>query len=164
MALQILPNPLESRADEATMVRFGGASIAHIGVRFRDDGNDEADFVARLPADPDANTHMDVELEWVSTATNAGDVKWDIQFENLESAHPWNTNSFAAVQTQTTTVNGTTAAGNTTLIQLTFTQADSLAAEEMFRLRVIRDTSDVADDMVGDAYLANITITYVSPP
>jgi hypothetical protein len=151
-----------ARGGEAYIARFGGAGITHVSLAFDDTGDPEGDFVARLPPNPDAHNTIRVRLSWVSTTAITGAVKWDAQFESGENPHPWDTDGFAAVRAVTTTVNGTVALLNDTSIDFTFSQADNLSAEEMFRLRVIRDTTDAADTMVGIAHLANITLEYIT--
>jgi len=85
-------------------------------------------------------------LIWTSEATS-GDVKWDAAFKALADAAGMDA-TYAAIQTTTTTTDGTVRAINTTVI--TFTdgaQIDSIAVGEYFRLLVTRDSVDAADTM-----------------
>lgn len=89
----------------------------------------------------------------MSTATS-GDIDWDAQFERIgDQQQDVDSDSFAAVNsTNNTTVPGTS--GLVDVVSITFTDGadmDSVGAEELFRLKIIRDAS--ADTATGDAEL-----------
>jgi len=102
---------------------------------------------------------LTVEIYWTATSATTGDVKWSVAFERQDIGTDLDANSFAAYQTATTT----TSATNGALVKTTITftdgaQMDSLAAGEAFRVEVVRDATNAADTMVGDAELLRVVV------
>lgn len=105
-----------------------------------------ASFSNVLPAHYDGGG-LTVSIEWTSEATS-GDVKWDVAFKAQADSENILSSTYAAIQSTTTTTDGTARDKNTTVI--TFTngaQIDSIAAEVGFRMLVTRDSADGADTM-----------------
>lgn len=92
-----------------------------------------------------AGSGITVNLE-VATTVTTGDMDWDVSIERVGTVQNLDSDGFAAVQsTDGTTVPGVS--GDAAIIAVTFTdgsQMDSLAAGEMFRIKVARDTADTA--------------------
>jgi hypothetical protein len=162
--LQLLPQGIQQRSGQATLTRFGGTTTQQTGITYPQSVTRAAEWVGRLPPNAGSDNSIRVKLAWVSTAATTGAVKWDVSFEDLETPHDWTTDGFATAQTTTQTVSGTVSTLNVAELTFTFTQADNLAAEDMFRIRVERDGADVADTMAVDAYLANITLELFNSP
>lgn len=101
---------------------------------------------------------LTVDLTWLAASATTGDVKWDVAFERMDAGGlNWDVDSFAAVQTVTSTTNADNKIATKTSITFTRAQADAIAASDAFRLKVTRDTS-VAGNMVGDAQLGMVQI------
>ncbi len=105
-----------------------------------------AGFSRMLPNHYDGGG-LTVTLIWTSEATT-GNVKWDAAFKRLADTTNILSETYSAVNSTTTTTDGTARDINTTVI--TFTDGadmDSLAAGEYFRMLVTRDSADAADTM-----------------
>lgn len=103
---------------------------------------------------------LTVTLIWTSEATT-GNVKWDVAFKALADTTNLLSSTYAAIQSTTTTTDGTARDINTTAI--TFTdgaQIDSIAVGEYIRMLVTRDSADAADTM--NANDAELLIVYIS--
>ncbi len=94
----------------------------------------------------------------MSSATS-NTVDWDVAFERIgDQQQDVDSDSFAAVNSvDDTTVPGTS--GNVDVVSIAFTDGadmDSVAAGELFRLKITRDATN--DDATGDAELHAIEI------
>jgi len=163
MSLLIPPNQLQARSSEASLARIGTSSQQHLAVNFSSVGNPNGDFVARLTdAFNGTDNTIRVVLSWASMTTNVGAAKWDVSFERWEAGvHNLATDSFDTLQTVTGTVSGTTGVMVEHTIDFSLAEADDLAVDDKFRLRVERNTADVADTLVGDAMLVGIQFRYL---
>ena len=93
----------------------------------------------------------------MATATSGG-VVWDIFVEavtagdtlDLEAAYSWD-----SANSGTTTAAGT--AGDLFATTITLTNKDSMAAGDLIRIGVRRDTDNGSDTMSGDAYIFGIS-------
>jgi len=103
---------------------------------------------------------LTLTLVWTSEATS-GDVKWDAAFKALADSSNLLSSTYAAVNTVTTTTDGTARDINTSTI--TFTDGadmDSVVKNEYFRLTITRDGADAADTMnSNDAELIAVYLT-----
>jgi hypothetical protein len=93
------------------------------------------------------------------TSAEANTIDWDIAFERIgDQQLDIDGDSFAAVNSvDNTTVPGTT--GLVDVVSIAFTDGadmDSVAAGELFRLKITRDAA--SDDAAGDAELHAIEI------
>ena len=117
-----------------------------------------ASFAAHMPRHYGGGG-LTVTLIWTSEATS-GDVKWDVAFKAFADSSNLLSSTYAAVNTVTTTTDGTARDINTS--EITFTDGadmDSVAAGEYFRMLVTRDGADAADTMnSNDAELISIEI------
>lgn len=150
-------------ANEAVFVgaaaATGTARNGHSLIAFDDTVDEEIIFESAMSNDYNGTSSILVDLQWAGATAIAGDVKWNVQFERLdEGGSDLDVDDFAAIQTVTEATEGTS--GELTYTGITFTnaQADGIQANEAYRLRVIRDATDVADDMVGDAQLLNAVL------
>jgi hypothetical protein len=125
---------------------------------FDKDADETAIFLGVLPRNYGGNG-ITATVIWTATPI-AGDVVWDLQFERQQDGvTDMSADSFAAAQSVTGTVDGTTEVAN--YHEITFTngaQMDSLAVGEAFRIKLNRDANNVADTLVGDASLRRIEI------
>ncbi len=91
--------------------------------------------------------------------TTAGNASyWDVSFERM-TAQDIDGDGFAAVQSNHAHPNGTSGIPVTTAI--TFTdgaQMDSVAAGELFRIKVTRDADNASDNWANDAELLAVEI------
>ena len=125
---------------------------------FDDTTNESAVFSAVLPQHYDGGG-LTVYLHYAMTSATSGDVDWDVAFERIgDQQLDIDSDSFAAAQSvDNTTVPGTS--GNVDVVSVAFTdgaQMDSIAAGELFRIKVTRDAS--SDTATGDAELLAVEI------
>jgi hypothetical protein len=115
--------------------------------------NESAVWSAVMPQHYDGGG-VTVYIHYAMTSAEANTMDWDAAFERIGDGQlDIDGDSFAAVQSvDNTTVPGTT--GLVDVVSIAFTdgaQMDSVAAGELFRLKVTRDAA--SDDAAGDAEL-----------
>ena len=151
----------EGIATAAGNAAAAGARNAHRTFDFDDGGavvDEQIAFEGIVPPHY-SGEDLTVVLYWVAAAAIVGDVKWDVSFERIElGALDIDADSYAAAQTVTTTCLGTSGFVAVSTFTFTQAQADAIAANDLFRLLVMRDSNDAADDMVGDAQLLAVEI------
>jgi hypothetical protein len=116
---------------------------------FDDAATESAVFVGILPEAADVSSGLIVSLRWMATTATSGDVRWSVAWE--KSNTDLDSDSFDTATAATATADGTS--GIVTVTNITCTTIDSLAAGDLFRLRVQRVGGDGADTMTGDAEL-----------
>jgi hypothetical protein len=130
----------------------------HPVLDFDDATNESAVFTAIMPQHY-AGGGVTVYLHYAMTSAEANTVDWDVAFERIgDQQLDIDADSFAAVNSvDDTTVPGTT--GLVDVVSVAFTDGadmDSVAAGEVFRLKVTRDAA--SDDAAGDAELVAVHI------
>lgn len=127
-----------------------------------DAGTDEsAIFTGILPSNY-AGGGLDVILIWAASSATSGSCRWSTAIERLEDeGTDMDADSFATANTAGATAPATSGALQyTTIAHTSGAQMDSLAANEAFRLKVMRDADGTSgtDDMTGDAELVAVHI------
>jgi len=103
---------------------------------------------------------ISVNIDWIAATATSGGVTWGIEIEaNAAGGNDIDSDSFAAQQTGNDDTNATSGVITTTTITLTQAQADSIAANDAFRLRLQRVTGDGDDDMLGDAQVLKVSMS-----
>ena len=130
----------------------------HVLLDFDDTTNESAVFSAVLPQ-AYAGGGVTVYIHYSMTSATSGDVDWDVAFERIgDQQQDTDSDSFAAVNSvDNTTVPGTS--GNVDVVSVAFTDGadmDSVAAGELFRLKVTRDAA--SDTATGDAELHAVEV------
>jgi hypothetical protein len=126
-----------------------------ISVIDADDASTEsAVFVGILPEAASLGSGLIVSLRWMATTATSGNVRWSVAWE--KSNTNLGSDSYDSATASTATTNGTS--GIVTVTNITCTTIDSLAAGDLFRLRVQRIGGDGADTMTGDAELVAVEI------
>lgn len=101
-----------------------------------------------------------VYLTWMASSATSGNCVWGAAFERIAAnSHDLDSDSFATANTATGAADGTS--GEVTVTTIAFTsgaQMDSVAAGELFRLKVYRDADNGSDTMTGDAELLFVEI------
>jgi len=99
-------------------------------------------------------------IDWVAETATTGDVVWGGEFERITpGGQDIDSDGFAAQRTTTSTTNGTSGIVTRTTIVFTQAQADAVAANDLYRLRIQRVAADGGDTMTGDAQLLRVIIT-----
>lgn len=102
---------------------------------------------------------VNVDIDWVAETATSGGVTWGVEFEaNAPGGNDIDSDSFATQQTGTSTTNATSGVITRTTISLTQAQADAIAANDNFRLRVQRVTGDGGDTMTDDAEIIKVSV------
>ena len=133
---------------------------AHPVLDFDADADESAVFTSVMPQHYSGATGVTVYLHWSATSATSGDTIWDVSFERIgEGQLDVDSDSFAAAQSATATAPGT--CGYVDIQAIAFTdgaQMDSVAAGELFRIKVTRDANNESDDMAGDAELSAVEV------
>lgn len=130
---------------------------SHPVLDFDDTTNESSVFTGVMPQNYGGGG-VTVYLHWSHAATS-GDVDWDVAFERIgDQQLDVDSDSFAAVNSaDNNTVPST--AGNVDVVSVAFTDGadmDSVAAGELFRIKVTRDAA--SDTATGDAELHAVEI------
>lgn len=125
-----------------------------------DDATDESIVFTGILGEHYAGGGVTVSLYLTDTNDTNADHKsyWDVSFERMIGLDI-DADSFAAVQSGNISPNGTS--GIPVVLAIAFTdgaQMDSVAAGELYRLKVTRDANNGSDDWSGDAELLCVKI------
>lgn len=137
----------------------GDLRNSHPVLDFDDTTNEEAVFSGVMPQHYAGTTGVTVYIHYSMSSATSGDIDWDVSFERIgDQQQDVDTDSFAAVNSvDNTTVPGTS--GNVDVVSIAFTDGadmDSVAAGELFRIKVTRDAA--SDTASGDAELHAVEI------
>ena len=124
-----------------------------------DAGTDEsAVFVGVMPEAAVLTSGLKIYIQWIADATT-GTCRWGAQLER-STGNQMDTDSFDTAQTAGTATNGTKLITNETIITLTSDDLDSLAAGELYRLKIYRDADGTSgtDDLTVDAELIAVEV------
>lgn len=102
------------------------------------------------------------KLTYKMASATTGAVVWDVRVGATTpgDASDEDAEVYAAANTATDTVPGT--AGHTKEVSVTLTNADSLAAGDIYSLRVARNGSSGSDTATGDAELLAVVVEYTT--
>ena len=121
--------------------------------------NEDAVFTGVMPQHYSGTTGVTVYIHYSMSSAVALTIDWDVAFELIgDGDQDIDSDGFAAVQSvDNTTVPGTS--GLVDVVSVAFTdgaQMDSVAAGDLFRIKVTRDA--VSDDATGDGELHSVEI------
>lgn len=149
--------PPQSHQPPAT----GGARFSvrngHTVLHFAAAGSEEAYFTAVMPAFYGGG-NLVAAVTWLTASATSGTGGWTVEFERLAAgAQDLDSNGFASAQTITSaTVPGSTGVLSRNTVTVTAgANTDSIAASELFRVRVKRGT----DSATGDIGLVQLTLS-----
>jgi hypothetical protein len=133
---------------------------SHPVLDFPASGSPTAIFRQYIPAGvifAESGTALTVYIDAAATSATSGVIGWSVSWERLtHGGQDLDSDNFGTAQTGSNTISGTS--GVMTRVAVTFTQAQlpaSFAAGDMFRLRVVRNTS-VGSNHTGDAELVGV--------
>lgn len=106
-----------------------------------------------------AGGNLNVKIYWTGQTATTGNTKWGATFEDL-AAQDQDADGYATEQTATTAAPGTSGVMAVTTITCAAGSAgtDSLAAGDLFRLRLQRIAADAADTMANDAQVQLVAV------
>ena len=126
---------------------------------FDDTTQESAVFVGYIPGNISLTSGIVVSIYWMATTATTGNVRWGAQFEIMNT--DLDSDSFDTATEAHSATNGTS--GRITITYITCTAIDSLSANQMFRIKIYRDTTDTTNDtMTGDAEIVAIVLTQVA--
>lgn len=100
-------------------------------------------------------------VHWAATDSTTGDVIWSIEFERIgDQSQDLDADGWAAANLSAATAAPGTL-GHVDDVTITFTDGadmDSVAAGDLFRIRVSRDATNGSDTMTGDAELLMVEL------
>jgi hypothetical protein len=133
---------------------------SHPVLDFPASGSPTAIFRQYVPAGvvfAESGTAMTVYIDAAATSATSGVIGWNVSWERLTpGGQDLDSDNFGTAQPGSNTISGTS--GVITRVAVTFTQAQLpslFAAGDMFRLRVVRNTS-VGSNHTGDAELVGV--------
>lgn len=102
---------------------------------------------------------INVDIDWVAETATTGGVTWGVEVEaNTPGGNDIDSDSFDTQQTGNSDTNATSGIITRTTITLTQAEADAIAANDSFRLRMQRVVSDGDDDMTDDAQIVKLSL------
>lgn len=118
--------------------------------------DESAIFVGVMPEAAVLTSGLKIYIQWIADATT-GTCRWGAQLER-STGNQMDTDSFDTAQTAGTATNGTKFTTNETVI--TLTNIDSVAAGELYRLKIYRDADGTSgtDDLTVDAELVAVEV------
>lgn len=118
--------------------------------------DESAVFVGTIPQGADFTTGIAVRIYWIATSATTNDVVWNSAFER--GTTDLDADSFATAVAGTSTTNATSGIVTVTTINHSGAEIDSLAAGDLFRLKITRDADNGSDTMTGDAEIVAIEL------
>jgi hypothetical protein len=133
---------------------------SHPVLDFDASADEHAVFTGVLPRHY-AGGGITVTLYWGASSATTGNVIWNTAVERLEDeGTDTDADSFATANASSAVACPSTSGAiqYTTIAHTSGAQMDSLAAGEMFRIKVTRDADNGSDTMTGDAELFAVEI------
>jgi len=125
---------------------------------FDDTTQESAVFVGIIPENAALGSGISVRIHWMATSATTGSCRWGVQFEKMTT--DLDSDSFDTATEAHSTTNGTS--GIITTTSITCTTIDSLAAGDLFRIKIYRDVTDTTNDtMTGDAEIVAVELRSV---
>jgi hypothetical protein len=122
--------------------------------------DEDAIFTSLLPRHY-AGGGLTVTVIWGATSATSGNVIWNSSIERLEDeGTDTDADSFATAQASAAVACPATSGAlqYTTITHSSGANMDSLAAGELFRIKITRDANNASDTMTGDAELFAIEV------
>lgn len=118
--------------------------------------DESAVFVGVMPEAAVLTSGLKIYIQWIADATT-GTCRWGAQLER-STGNQMDTDSFDTAQTAGTATSGAKFTTNETVI--TLTNIDSVAAGELYRLKIYRDADGTSgtDDLAVDAELIAVEV------
>lgn len=126
---------------------------------FDDSAIENSVFVGVVPQAATTSSGIKARIFWAATSATSGDCRWGVAFEKSNGSDI-DSDSFDTTTYGTTTTSGTSGVVNIT--EITCTTIDSLAAGDMYRVKILRDATNGGDTMTGDAELVSLELQQVS--
>lgn len=126
--------------------------------------DDSVDFVFRVPDTFTNTNNLQVKWVWSAEGATSGNVVWIVQVEAFGPALiDLDSDSFDTSQTVTTATSGTD--GNTVEsgIQFTVAEFDGVAAGNLVRLRLTRNSNEALDTLATRAQVFGVSVEEEAP-
>ena len=143
-----------------TFVDTATPTTVHLVLDFDPGATTEfAVFRAVMPGQYDGTSAIEVVIHWSSDATT-GNVKWDVSWKRItDDTIDMDSAAYAAIQSVTATTASAAGEMDYAVVDFTNAQADGIQSNEVFLLRVERDSADAADTMdSNDAELHTVEV------
>lgn len=136
-----------------------GTRNDHKFIAFDPDTDQNVSFESVLPSNYGAG-NINVNLWWAANGATTGNVRWDVAFETLvEGVEDLDDINGASAQSATATTASVDGKLTKTTIAFTQAQADGIAANQVYRLRITRDANHASDTMAAPAQLYRVSLT-----
>jgi hypothetical protein len=144
-----------------TFVDASTPTTVHLVLDFDPGATTEfAVFRGVMPGQYDGTSALEVVLHWSSDVAGTEVVKWDVSWKSISDDDvDMDSAAFAAIQTVSATTASAAGEMDYAVIDFTNAQADGIQPNEVFLLRVERDSADAADTMnSNDAELHTVEV------
>jgi hypothetical protein len=121
---------------------------------FDDTTAEHSVFLGVIPPNAVLSSGLDIRIFWTATTATSGAVVWGVEVEKTNT--DIDSDSFGAAAGGSSSANGTN--GVPTIATIPITTIDSLAAGDLFRLKIYRVVDNAADNMLGDAELIAVEV------
>lgn len=126
-----------------------------------DAGTDESAVFTLVMPDHYGGNGIDVSLRWAAATATSGNCIWDVAIERInDDVQDIDSDSFAAANSVTAAA--ASASGELSYDSVTFSDGadmDSVAAGDVYRIKITRDADNASDTMAGDAQLKAVYVT-----
>ena len=116
----------------------------------------------KLRASQYGSGNLTLDIEWYADSASSGDVVFDAAVAAITpntDTQDVETKAFATINSVTDSHLGTTGQ-RLHRCSITISNLDSIAADDVFWLRISRDANNGSDTMTGDAILVSATLSY----
>lgn len=126
--------------------------------------DDSVDFVLRVPSTFSTSNNLQVDWVWSAEGATSGNVVWIVEVEAFGPALiDLDSDSFDTAQTVTTATSGTDGNTVTSSIQFTVAEFDGVAAGNLVRIRLTRNSNEALDNLAVRAQVYGMSVEEEAP-
>lgn len=126
--------------------------------------DDSVDFVLRVPSTFSTSNNLQVDWVWSAEGATSGNVVWIVEVEAFGPALiDLDSDSFDTAQTVTTATSGTDGNTVTSSIQFTVAEFDGVAAGNLVRIRLTRNSNEALDTLAVRAQVYGMSVEEEAP-
>ena len=126
--------------------------------------DDSVDFIFRVPSTFSTSNNLQVDWVWSAEGATSGNVVWIVEVEAFGPALiDLDSDSFDTAQTVTTATSGTDGNTVTSSIQFTVAEFDGVAAGNLVRIRLTRNSNEALDNLAVRAQVYGISVEEEAP-
>lgn len=118
-------------------------------------------YFARAVPSGYAGEDLTVSIDWHSAAATTGAALWSVEFQRiLAGTTLMSSTTFGTLKSVLTTVPAVAATPARSILTFSNTEANSIASKDYFRIRLARVAGDVTDNLIGNARVSNLEVSF----